>query len=142
MIYPVTLTEDPESGQIMARFPDVPEAITVAKSREDAMSWALDALIVALSGYMDSGRAIPSASKVGSGESSVALPVLVAAKLAVYEAMREQGLTQLSLAQKLGTDPRQVRRILDLDHRSRMDQVEDALESLGKRLIVTVKKAA
>ena len=35
-----------------------------------------------------------------------------------------------------------VGRLLDLDHRSHIDQVEAALRCLGKRLEVTVRAAA
>lgn len=142
MIFPVTLTEDPETGQIMARFFDIPEAVTVGKDLEQALQWAKDALIVALSGYIEDGRAVPVPTTPKSGQSVVTLPVMMCAKLAIYEAMRQQGITQLELSRKLGIDPRQVRRILDLDHHSRMDQVEKALEVLGKHLVVMVKDAA
>jgi len=56
--------------------------------------------------------------------------------------MRLQGITQLALSHKLGMDPRRIRRILDLDHNSRMDQVEAVLRALGRRLVVTVREAA
>jgi hypothetical protein len=35
-----------------------------------------------------------------------------------------------------------VRRLLDLDHRSRLDQLETALGALGKRLVLEVQDAA
>jgi len=142
MTYPVTITEDPETGQVMITFPDVPEAMTVGRDRTDALYWALDALLVALSGYMDQGRQIPCPSPAPSHLPEISLPVLASAKLAVYEAMRRQGMTQVALAQKLGVDPRQVRRLLDLDHKPRIDQVEAALKALGLRLIISVKEAA
>ena len=66
----------------------------------------------------------------------------MAAKLAIYEAMRAAGLTQTALADRLGCDPRQIRRLLDLDHASRLDQLEAALAALGKRLVIEVQDAA
>ena len=121
LTYPLTLTEDPETGQVMATFPDVPEAMTVGKDSSDALHWALDALIVAFSGYMDQGRQIPVPSTTPSSLPAITLPALVSAKLALYEAMRRQRMTQVALAQKLGIDPKQVRRLLDLAHNSRID---------------------
>ncbi len=141
MSYPVTLTTDPQTGQVMAVFPDLPGAITVGKDKSEALNQARDALITALSGYIDSGRQIPSPSR-RPAEASVSLPALVCAKLALYEAMRRRKVTQTALADKLGVDPRQVRRLLDLDHRSRMDQVEAALKALSLRLVVSAEKAA
>jgi antitoxin HicB len=66
----------------------------------------------------------------------------VAAKLALYEAMRAQDVSAADLAARLGLAETAVRRLLDLDHRSHIDQVEAALRCLGKRLEVTVRDAA
>ena len=70
------------------------------------------------------------------------LPPPVAAKLALYEAMREQNVSGEELAARLGMAEAAVRRLLDLDHRSHIDQVEAALRCLGKRFEVTVRDAA
>jgi cell division inhibitor SulA len=42
------------------------------------------------------------------------------------------------LARRLGLQENGVRRLLDLDHRSHIDQVDRALAALGKRLEVRV----
>ena len=72
----------------------------------------------------------------------MALPPLIALKLAIYRAMQEQGVSQSELARRLGCDSRQVRRILDLDHRSRLDLLDAALKALGKKLLLDVQNAA
>lgn len=68
----------------------------------------------------------------------MALPALTAAKLALYETMRSQGVRKAELARRLGRHMPQVDRLLDLHHASRLDQVEAALAALGKRLSVGV----
>ena len=136
-VYPVILTKDGRS--IIAEFPDVPEAMTVGSDKENALEWAQDALVVALSGYLDDRRDIPKPTKPKVGQKSVALPPLIASKLAIYQAMRDQGITQSDLASRLRCDARQVRRLLDLDHHSRMDFIDDALHELGKMLIVDIR---
>ena len=98
--------------------------------------------MVALSGYLDDHRDIPQPSQPQRGQHIVALPPLVALKLAIYQAMRDQGLSQSELAKRLGCDSRQVRRLLDLDHNSRLDLLSEALEALGKRLVIEVADAA
>ena len=135
--YPVTLTPT-EGGRLMASFPDVPEAMTEGRDEAHALYWAQDALVVALSMYLDDDRNIPMPSRPTSDQSVVPLPVLVAAKLAIYQGMRDQRLSQLAMAERLTCDPKQVRRLLDLDHHSRFDQVEAALRALGKTLVVDV----
>jgi antitoxin HicB len=72
----------------------------------------------------------------------IALPPLVAAKLALTAALIEQGLSQTALGRRLAISETAVRRLLDLDHRSHIGQVEAALRALGKRLVVEVHDAA
>ncbi len=67
-------------------------------------------------------------------------PLLVAAKVALYQAMRQKKLSNVAFAKQLGTVEGSVRRLIDLRHRSHVDQVEAALETLGKRLVVTVRR--
>jgi len=70
----------------------------------------------------------------------VCLPPLVALKLAIHDAMTQQQVTQSALAERLGIDGRQVRRILNLDHESKFSQIEAALAALGLRASVNVEK--
>ena len=67
---------------------------------------------------------------------------MVALKLALYQAMRDQGVSQLRLAGLLHCDARQVRRLLDLDHQSTVNQLMDAAEVLGFRLGFDLRKKA
>lgn len=138
--YPVILTND-DNGSVMARFPDVPEALTCGKDEANALEWAQDALLVALSGYQDERLNIPKPSKPKRGLHVVELPAMAAVKLAIYQAMLDQGITQAKLASLLYCDARQVRRLLDLDHKSTMDQLVAALEVLGLNLDIDIRPA-
>ena len=53
--------------------------------------------------------------------------------------MRERGLSNAALARRLGTMEGTVRRLIDLDHRSHIGQVEAALVALGQRLVVATQ---
>jgi antitoxin HicB len=66
----------------------------------------------------------------------VALPALIAAKLALYSAMREQSVSNVELARRLGVTETVVRRLVHPDHRSKIERVEEALAVLGKHLVV------
>ena len=134
--YPVNLTKD-EEGYIV-QFSDVPEALTVGSDIENALQWAQDALVVALSGYMNDKRDIPKPSKPVKNQYTVALPPLAASKLAIYQAMRDNHISQAELAEKLNCDAKQVRRLLDLDHNSTLEQLASALKALDKELIVDI----
>ena len=51
--------------------------------------------------------------------------------------MREQGVGKAELARRLGWHMPQVDRVLDVQHRSRLDQMEAALGAIGRQLHVT-----
>jgi antitoxin HicB len=138
--YPATIKVD-RAGFYLVTFPDVPEAGTDAETREEALGEAADALIAALGGYVNDRRPIPQPSRAKPGQVLISLPTLVAAKLALYEAMRERGISNVELGRQLGISEGAVRRLLDLDHRSHIGQVELALQILGHRLVTTVQAA-
>jgi antitoxin HicB len=141
LAYPVALARD-RDGSVIAQFPDVPEALTNGRDFDSAVDWAQDALVVALSAYVEAGRDIPRPSRPRRNQRMVPVPPMVAAKLAIYQAMRDRGVTQVALAERLGVDGRQIRRLLDLDHNSTLPQLAAALAALGKRLVLDVRDAA
>jgi antitoxin HicB len=116
--------------------------MTVGRDRAQALERIQDAVVVMLSGLMAQAEPIPLPSTQKKGQIAVPLPPMVAAKLAIYQAMRADGLTQSDLARRLRRDPKQVRRLLDLDHNSRFDHLEAAVRALGKKLVVDVRDAA
>ena len=139
--YPVKLTRDAD-GRVVATFPGVPGAVTDGADRADALHEAEDCLIAALGGYVATRRDLPRPARPKRGQPTVALPPLISAKLALYQAMRAAGLSNVALARRLKVTEAAVRRLLDLDHRSHIGQVEAALARLGKRLLVEVRDAA
>ncbi len=66
----------------------------------------------------------------------IPVPLLIAAKLTLYTAMREQQITNVALAAKLGLYESAVRRIVDPMHQSHISQVEKALHAVGHSLVV------
>ena len=137
--FPVQLNEQ-ELGGFLVSFPDIPEALTEGDTMQDALTEAEDCLIAALGGYIETRRDLPGPSP-GEGLPLVSLPALVAAKVALYRAMREQGIGNAALARRLETVEGTVRRLLDLDHRSHIGQIEAALRALGQRLVVATPAA-
>jgi antitoxin HicB len=138
-VYRALLTPE-EGGGFVVSFPDVPEALTSGETKAEALSEAQDCLIAALGGYIEARRPVPKAA-ARRGE-PIYLPSLVVAKLALYEAMQQEGLTAVALGERLGLSEGAVRRLLDLDHRSHLGNVESALAALGQRLLVDVARAA
>ncbi len=139
--YPVTLTRD-DNGTLLVRFPDVPEAITYGDDEDSALAHAVDALETALSMYIRAKRPIPAPSTPKRGQRVVTVPALSDAKIGLYEAMREAHVGKAALARKLHCHLPQIDRLLDLNHASRLDQLEAAFRALGKRLVVSLEDTA
>lgn len=133
--YPCVLTPD-EEGSFVVNFPDVPEAITGAPTREESLLLAEDALVAALSMYVDGDEDIPSPSVPGRDQELITVPPHTAAQLALYAAMRQEGKSIRDLARSLGIRESRARRLLDFNRPSRLDQVLTALRALGRTLVV------
>ena len=139
LIWPAEL-ERKENGSILVSFPDVPEALTEGETEVEALALAQDCLVAALGGYLEERRSIPRPSPA-RGRTTVSLPALTTAKIALYGAMRTHGVGNTALAMRIGLSEGAVRRLLDLDHRSHIGQIETALRALGQRLTVGTRAA-
>lgn len=137
--YPVTLTRDDTDGGYTVQFLDLPEAITQGDSIEDALEEARDALDEAVASRISNRQQIPAASE---GNPRVALPASMALKAALFSALQGRNLSQVELALQLGVDEREVRRLLDPRHPSKLNRIEELLGKLGKRVIIGVEDVA
>ena len=117
-------------------FPDVPPAITGGWSWGEALEMAEDCLGVALGMYMNDLEDIPTPSPLRDGQVLVPVPLIVAAKLTLYTAMRKQGVTEAALADRLDIRENAVRSLLNPRHRSHLSHLEKALRVVGRSLVV------
>lgn len=130
-----------ESGSFWVSCPDIPEMASAGDSIEEALFDAVDALESAISLYIDRRVSIPLPSAQQSSDAVVRLPALSAAKAALWNAMVAQQITKTELARRLGVNRPQVDRLVDLLHRSKIEQVEHALHVLGHRIELAVVAA-
>lgn len=137
--YPVKLTRD-TNGTVLVDVPGIPEAHTFGDDRAQALAHAADAIGTAFMGYMEDRRPIP-APVTGRGP-TITLSALTEAKLALYSAMRANRIRKTDLARRLNCHLPQIDRLLNLQHASRLDQLEAAFRALGKQLTVQVSDAA
>lgn len=136
MFYPATFTPD-TNGTLLVEFRDIPEAVGVGETFEEAYQSALDGLETALFAiYMRERRPIPKASACLDGEYSVYLPASVQTKLALYSEMLNQGVSKAELARRLNVSQKQIDRLWDLNHSSKLEFLEKAAAQLGKQLQV------
>ena len=138
-VYPATLTPEVHDGGFVVTFVDIPEAITQGDTVPEALQQAADCLDEALVGRIRRREAIPAASPVEAGQYAVAVPAHTAAKAALYLALGQAQLTQVELAARLHCDEKEVRRLLDPRHASRLSRMEAALAALGQQFVVSVQ---
>src|SRR5213078_1303735 len=96
--YRYDLTPQPEGG-FTVTFPDVPEAVTQGEDEDEAAAMAEDALVTALSFYTDKAERLPLPS-AARGRPVAYVPPLVAAKLALHDAMLAAGVSNVALARR------------------------------------------
>lgn len=135
--YPAVVKLD-DNDTLLVTFPDIPEANTVAETENDVTRVGREALESAFDIYFDERREIPAPSKPKKGQRLVLLSALVTAKVLLANEMVRQGVRKAELARRLNVHGPQVDRLLDTRHSSKIDAIESAFESLGKRLDISV----
>lgn len=141
-IYPAKLTPDTEDGGFVVTFRDLPEAITQGDDIEDALSEASDCLEEAIANRIASDLPIPASSGIKKGEYSIFLPVKMSAKAALYLAIKETKITKVELAKRMNCDEKEIRRLLNPRHPSKLPRIEEALAKIGKQLVIGVQETA
>jgi antitoxin HicB len=134
--YPVELTKDGKF--IRVSFPDIPEALTQGKDREEALTMAKEALELAMEFYFEDRRPVPKPSKAKPGQAVVELSASLSAKVLLLNEMLRQKVRPVELARRIGTTPQEVNRLTNIRHTSRIDGIAGALKALGKTLEIRV----
>lgn len=130
--YPARVTRDGDG--YLVTFPDIPEAVTGAKDRAEAIELAADALTTAMDFYFEDRRQVPMPSPLKRGQIVVDLPASVSAKVLLLNEMIVQGKRPAELARLMNARPQEVSRLIDLHHPTKIDTIAQALLAMGKRL--------
>ncbi len=138
--YPVDLHNERQGG-LSVTFPDFDEAFTDGDTFAEAVAEAADCLEEALAGRIARREDIPAPSPA-KGRPPVTPGAVLAAKAALYEALREERLSNSAFAMVLGVQESEVRRMLDPRHATKIGRLEEALARFGKRLVITVEAVA
>ena len=138
--YPVLL-KAAEEGGFTVTCRDLPSLITQGEDKADALAQAADAMDEVFATYMLEGLTFPTPSKPRRYEYSIAPPAETMAKAALYMAMSEAGITKVELARQLGVDEKEVRRLLDPHYGSKLPRIAQAIQLLGRRLVIGLEAA-
>jgi len=112
----------------------LPEAITQGDTEAEALIEATDCLEEAIAARIDDKLDLPEPSPSQTNEHIVILPIQTALKAALYLTMKEAAITKVQLARLLEVDEKEVRRILDPRHGTKLSTIERALAALGKQI--------
>lgn len=136
--YPVKVEKDAETGAYIVSCRDLPLMNSVGEDLQDALFESVSGLVTAISIEMDERRPVPVGSAPEKDEHLVTVPVLVALKASLHNAMIETGTRKADLARKMGKNPQQIDRLLDAMHSSKVESVEQALYVLNRTVAVNV----
>jgi antitoxin HicB len=146
-VYSALLEPEPGGG-FTVTFPEIGFGATYGATWDEALLQAEDMLEEAVLGLIAHGDEIPEpAPKIdatpdaAARRAPIALPALTTGKLELYRTMRQAGLDEAQLAQRLGWPPKKITHIFDGYHAVRLEQLEAALAALGRRLVVTWEPA-
>ncbi|HEV8717990.1 MAG TPA: type II toxin-antitoxin system HicB family antitoxin [Candidatus Binatia bacterium] len=140
-VYPADVERD-EAGYFLVTFPDFPEAGTDGETLEEALAAAADCLAEAVAGRIARTENIPKVARKQKGQYAIAIPAQIAAKAALYLAMKEASIDKSDLARRLGRDVKEVRHLLDPKQPSDIQHIEEALAAIGQELVVGVQASA
>ncbi len=140
-MYPAKFSTGPD-GRVLVEFVDLPRVATDGKNLQEAFEEAIDALGSDLSIRLSRHEEIPAPSAAKRRQRLVPVPWWLTPKLALYLAMRAEGMPNAVLARRLKVNERVVRRMLDPSHETKAEKIQAALAALGKRLVMDVEDAA
>lgn len=140
-IYPTTVRQE-RDRRYHAYAPAMPEAVASGATRAEALNEMRQALVAAVRGRIKDGMALwPPPDAERSHPDRLSLPAHLAAKASVYAAWRAANISKVTLAKRLNRTETEVRRILDPDHGTKLDQLSEAAEALGGHLSVSFEAA-
>jgi antitoxin HicB len=139
--YPADVKQDPVGKDWVVRFPDLKGTNTGAGTLDDALREGADCLGSYLARLLAEREPVPAPSAPLGKQRLISVPLWIAPKIALYRAMREQGVSNSELARRLKVGEAVIRRMLDPDHATKATRLEAALLAVGKRLYVAVDDA-
>ena len=141
MKYRALFDPAPEGGFVVT-FPDWDWGVTQGENEADALDMARDALVTMIAHCIRHGKPVPHPSQPkGKRHRMIELPALAGLKTELYIAFQASGIRKAELASRLGIPKTIVDRLFDLNHHTRIDQIEAAFAALGKRLSIEVEDA-
>ena len=129
-----------DNGTVLVTSPDFPLA-TYGETTSDAIRNAHEAVDVIVQSMLNAREPVPLGTDEPWNGIRVRLSTLASMKVELHRAMLAQDLTRADLQRRLGWQRESVDRLFRLDHRSRLEQIDEAFDALGKVLLLDVQDA-
>lgn len=126
--YPLVIERDGEF--FLGTLPDWPECNPIGSTEDELIADALRSIEEMAVARIEDRELIPL-PRAGVAGPAVRLPLLTLLKLGLYMSMRDKGWRKADLARAMHVNQKSVDRLLDLNHASRLDQLESAFVALG-----------
>jgi antitoxin HicB len=137
------LFEPAEEGGFIITIPDFGWGFSQGETEAEGREMAAALLQTLVQEHIRKRETLPLPTKRrGIKYRVVRLSALQGAKAELYMAFLASGMRKAELARRLGIPKTTVDRVFDLDHHSRLDQIEAAFAALGKRIALEVRDAA
>ncbi len=135
LVYPATISKD---GKFyLVRFPGIKNAITQGTTYANAIEMGQDWLIEHFQNCADDGEIVEEAQPITEGHVAITVPVIVAFKVMIRNAMIHRGITQSALAEAHGMSRQSLSTLLSYRRlNSRMDSLVKIASSVGLTLTV------
>jgi antitoxin HicB len=136
--YSAVLVQD-EDGGFVVTFPDFPEAVAQGETEQEALEAAADSIEEAVANRIMMNLDLPAPMATGASY-TVIVPASTALKAALYQAIRSLKISKVQVAALLGVDEKEVRRLLDPYHPSKLTRIEELMKRLDRRIVVGLQQ--
>ncbi|RWU21299.1 transcriptional regulator [Pseudomonas alkylphenolica] len=124
-----------ENGHFWSSCPDIPEAHSAGDTLEELLENAVEGITLAMSIYVERRQPIPYSTD--RGDHHVRLPGVTVAKALLWNMLVKTNKTRADLAEMLSISPVAAGRLVDFEHSSKLESIENALALFGLRLQIT-----
>jgi antitoxin HicB len=139
--YRIELTPD-DNDTIMATCPAMPGVVSFGDDEAGALRHAGLAIEERIAALIHDGQDIPGPDGEGAAGPVAFTSLLVDLKADLYRASRAAGVTRAELVRRLGWNRNSVDRLFDLNHASRLEQIEAAMLAIGFRVNARLVRVA
>lgn len=132
------MLEPDDNGTFLITCPALPEVTTFGETEAECVQNATGAIEEALAARISASAEVPAidGSELVTKHRVlfVAIPTLSELKIELYQTLKATGVTRAALARLLEWNRNSVDRLFQLNHASRLDQIEAAAHALGREL--------